>query len=101
PPPPAIAPLPLPDALPICGAGGPCGRPRAREPRDRGDLRGGLWLGEPLLRAVGAALGHDRDRLSRGSSSAPDPRGGGRVLPRVRSEEHTSELQSRENLVCR
>src|SRR5690606_39569289 len=27
--------------------------------------------------------------------------GGGAVLPDPRSEEHTSELQSRENLVCR
>src|SRR5436309_11738660 len=28
-------------------------------------------------------------------------RHGGRLLPQARSEEHTSELQSRENLVCR
>src|SRR2546430_17204580 len=30
-----------------------------------------------------------------------EPRGGGRAAKQVRSEEHTSELQSQSNLVCR
>src|SRR5436309_12219009 len=62
------------------------------------------------------ARGPGRDRLARDAAAArpvappdqppPDPRrrtGGSRVAskPIARSEEHTSELQSRENLVCR
>src|SRR5271165_7634015 len=36
-----------------------------------------------------------------GTGSGRKPAGGGALLPHQRSEEHTSELQSRENLVCR
>src|SRR5690606_41802312 len=39
-----------------------------------------------------------RDARARDASRRPSPRAG---RPRCRSEEHTSELQSRENLVCR
>src|SRR5690606_41426757 len=45
-------------------------------------------------RAAGAAAGRGRGRFDRRGRGA----GSGRLL---RSEEHTSELQSRENLVCR
>src|SRR5690606_42166188 len=43
-------------------------------------------------RAFGADARRDADRHGRGGASTLHP---------VRSEEHTSELQSRENLVCR
>src|SRR5439155_5497366 len=43
-----------------------------------------------------------RQLPSRGRTAARDPRRpADRVLPRDRSEEHTSELQSRGQLVCR
>src|SRR5699024_12840537 len=90
----AISTLSLHDALPICGAA---------------ELPG------PLLRPVGAgeagAGAAERGRRAGGPGGAgPHPaaqRGGlggpGRAAqaPGVRSEEHTSELQSRFDLVCR
>src|SRR5690606_39913723 len=64
--------LSLHDALPICHRGGRA--PAARQPRS----------------------GPGRERCAaRVADRARGPR------PRPRSEEHTSELQSRENLVCR
>src|SRR3712207_6878530 len=66
--------LSLHDALPICcraPAGAPCGRGSGRAAR-----------GGPPCRA--------RRRSA-----------GGRTVPAARSEEHTSELQSRQYLVCR
>src|SRR5690606_40594598 len=75
----------------------------------------------PLADRLGPRRGSRRDarplRIGRPARSQRDPRGGGQVrglsvvrhverrdgrnsAPR-RSEEHTSELQSRENLVCR
>src|SRR5437773_9592926 len=36
-----------------------------------------------------------------GRAAAAEPRGDGRALPAGRSEEHTSELQSHHDLVCR
>src|SRR5690606_40835885 len=53
----------------------------------------------PALRgavSAGAARPHGRRRSVPGVFHTPAP-----DAPRVRSEEHTSELQSRENLVCR
>src|SRR5207245_9041017 len=56
---------------------------------------------------AGPAPRHQRDRVRHGGVP---PRGGpprvggvvaGRLVPRARSEEHTSELQSRYHLVCR
>src|SRR6202007_3475209 len=46
---------------------------------------------------------HDALPISRPSPGRDCPRAGGPPCPapRLRSEEHTSELQSRENLVCR
>src|SRR5690606_39661752 len=46
-----------------------------------------------LQRAADAADGETRDVLEATAAMAADPT--------LRSEEHTSELQSRENLVCR
>src|SRR5690606_39873432 len=64
-----------------------------------------LWLGsEQPQRSVSGPI----DRAFRGEAQrSGDPRGchpansACRRRARVRSEEHTSELQSRENLVCR
>src|SRR3712207_8495545 len=62
-------------------------RPAGRRPRD--PRRGG---------AVAVRGGHERRRLSAaGAGRRPPPRSG--ALDR--SEEHTSELQSRQYLVCR
>src|SRR5690606_39966885 len=75
--------LSLHDALPIWT------RLRARQPGSGaalGPARGGSGTQEPDA-AAPQALG--------------DPRRAGFARRRTRSEEHTSELQSRENLVCR
>src|SRR3712207_7508294 len=70
--------LSLHDALPISGAGhGERGRGRARCRRGAGGAGDGH-------RGAGAGAGRGRGRS-----------------PRRRSEEHTSELQSRQYLVCR
>src|SRR3712207_8443341 len=60
----------------------------------------------PISGLAGAAIGQDRlalrplvERIGR-EAVAPRP-AGQRVLRAVRSEEHTSELQSRQYLVCR
>src|SRR5690606_40244838 len=50
--------------------------------------------------AMGAGAFGDRGPAP-GPGHALQPGGGGRRLAAPRSEEHTSELQSRENLVCR
>src|SRR5690606_41032480 len=80
------------DALPIYRAPGPLaarGVPAGRLQRDRPQRLRRAGGGRPA--AAAAHLG------------GTDPHGGGLPLLRlvVRSEEHTSELQSRENLVCR
>src|SRR5690606_39995423 len=73
--------FPLHDALPICSAGRRSGRttgscPRAARPAHGASCRG----------TCGASCRRPAPRPTRGCA---------------RSEEHTSELQSRENLVCR
>src|SRR5690606_42117429 len=86
PPPPQPPPLSLHDALPICPGPPPQkqlgGRHRHRHPPRVAPARA------PRLPAFRAA----RRRLWRLQDAAPAS---------GRSEEHTSELQSRENLVCR
>src|SRR3712207_8196583 len=54
----------------------------------------------PLLRAQGGRRGLDV-RPGGGDRAAPAERTRGRVRRAARSEEHTSELQSRQYLVCR
>src|SRR2546430_8584978 len=90
PPPPEIYPLPLPDALPIF-------RLRAHAQGTRRDDE--LPDGE-------AAVGHGPADLSQAAGRVcevlqGDVRAPGRTRRRERSEEHTSELQSQSNLVCR
>src|SRR5690606_40624855 len=68
-----------------------CDGPKARQPRDL--LRPGRRL-PPLLAGVCAPEPSSRTDRRRVGPGAGPPR-------RIRSEEHTSELQSRENIVCR
>src|SRR5690606_42052992 len=70
-------------------------------------LRGGLdrELAQGLARDLGLVPAEGLDQVRPALGDAPDehvPRGVVVLVGlRVRSEEHTSELQSRENLVCR
>src|SRR5262249_59264959 len=89
PPPPALHPLPLHDALPICVPRQSAHRARTRgcDETDDSDRRRSSRTGllRPAARLQQRA-GHDaRGRTNRAR----------------RSEEHTSELQSLTNLVCR
>src|SRR5690606_42066797 len=88
----AAAPLSLHDALPICrirrGAGGGAHPlPRCASARDSTDACA------PGATPLERAPGHEHQWKA--------PRGGPGNRHPARSEEHTSELQSRENLVCR
>src|SRR5690606_39870742 len=88
----AAPPLPLHAALPIfrtvsaVRAGEPLGRTEPVTPVPCAQRRG----------SDSEACSDGRDRERRGARH-----GGSRVVSGGRSEEHTSELQSRENLVCR
>src|SRR5690606_40595500 len=57
-------------------------------------------LGEETVRGLGNRKNDQVLALLRGEGIAPYP-GSVAYLDALRSEEHTSELQSRENLVCR
>src|SRR5690606_42092321 len=94
----SIGPLSLHDALPIsaecgCSAAGRCrmvlqGDPaRKRFAKSRADT----------LRPIAIASRHPGP----GPGPGPGPASGKDQAVIIRSEEHTSELQSRENLVCR
>src|SRR5690606_41058054 len=94
---PATAPLSLHDALPIYP---PPRRPAAR----RSELRAAGRAPGPARGGGRAGLGAERAgaRVGRAAPPGGGPRPRGRAHPcQRRSEEHTSELQSRENLVCR
>src|SRR5690606_40659533 len=89
--PPCLCTLSLHDALPISRPGCPGARPHAPS-------------GEQDRARAGAR--HSRRRRARCRCRARRVRACGSLLPSLlvglgRSEEHTSELQSRENLVCR
>src|SRR5690606_41433193 len=84
------------DALPIWRGGGSTGSPRrsAATPFEKG---GGK-------KESGAPVEQGRERIERSARRLTSHllRSVSRKKkPRIRSEEHTSELQSRENLVCR
>src|SRR5690606_41784677 len=82
--------LSLHDALPIASAAGACCNPRAGE-------------GAAMVRPANAAS-RIRDlpqRMLRRFMDSSSKSGSAEGWIRRRSEEHTSELQSRENLVCR
>src|SRR3712207_8019291 len=53
------------------------------------------------LRTTGPAMSHDGTSRADPGTSAPPPTVGATEKPTRRSEEHTSELQSRQYLVCR
>src|SRR5207302_9338856 len=90
--------LSLHDALPICTQGRvliPGALPIVVEPQvpDSGLVR----HRDPVVDRV---PGEHRSALARRGTAGEDQQGAGH-RPGARSEEHTSELQSRENLVCR
>src|SRR5207249_11887173 len=88
PPPPALHPLSLHDALPICSSTRSrrrCSAPRS-SPKVASELE--LVVADDPVREVGERL-------------AAAARAGGHIVLTGRSEEHTSELQSRFDLVCR
>src|SRR5690606_42026555 len=91
PPPSAIYTLSLHDALPIylCGHGAQQRRP---EP---GDLGAACHGRRSSLQGFPASAGFQLCTVRADAGSERHSRG------KARSEEHTSELQSRENLVCR
>src|SRR3712207_8706070 len=69
-----------------------------------GPLRPGRGWGGRARRRAGLALGghaHAVPRIPPDVGVHAPERGGVRARSRVRSEEHTSELQSRQYLVCR
>src|SRR5690606_41243920 len=88
--PPETPPLSLHDALPIwSGGSGPAGGPglrRGHGPGGRADARS---------RPTEACMSGERAGIRTLVPRIGESQG------RIRSEEHTSELQSRENLVCR
>src|SRR5690606_42067553 len=90
----ALSPLSLHDALPISG------RRRDRRRRLAGSGDGRL---RPVTDATNDAVfgEHVRQRAREIIARYPQGRERSALLPLLRSEEHTSELQSRENLVCR
>src|SRR2546430_5784851 len=77
--------LSLHDALPICAAARALPSSRNRSSHARGPSPGGSGCREATLRETPVAAESGRQRTA----------------PRARSEEHTSELQSQSNLVCR
>src|SRR5256885_8069801 len=93
PPPPETSPLPLPAPLPIWGAARADQRGSPAGCRRGGARRGGAGSGRRRARGRGRGRGggHRRGHRVRGR----------RAHPGARSEEHTSELQSPCNLVCR
>src|SRR5690606_41279626 len=101
PPTPALAPLPLPDALPIS--------PHARTPPAAANVLPADWahgLRPPQRTDTSPAASCPGLCARRGHGSASGPSSPSApthatLPPAPRSEEHTSELQSRENLVCR
>src|SRR5690606_41250483 len=78
----------------LCAQAGGTARRRIHDPRARRQLSA---AGRGLL-LLYADHGHPEFRLGAGLSAGEGPAGGADGV--LRSEEHTSELQSRENLVC-
>src|SRR2546427_5081245 len=93
--PPEISPLPLHDALPICATPRAPPAPRTRAIPVREGFGGVMRAGSTLGKIPGDRSGPGR------SCALPRPCRSLRGTRHVRSEEHTSELQSQSNLVCR
>src|SRR5690606_42130031 len=99
--PPALPHVPLHDALPLC----------ILDALVEGDGRALVDIADAMLAANAPferALSELAQRLQRVAlaqvgalGDADDPETLQRLAQSIRSEEHTSELQSRENLVCR
>src|SRR5256886_9902533 len=92
--PPEIYPLSLPAALPICRGRAATRRAHASHQADRQQPLRVLGQGGPLLQR------HRTSRARWGPGGGPVDRPARSHWP-DRSEEHTSELQSQSNLVCR
>src|SRR5690606_41711345 len=75
----------------------PCWRPDPCSPRTLSTAR----LQIAYARDRSPRRPHHRPVASRGAARGASARLRARTAPAPRSEEHTSELQSRENLVCR
>src|SRR5205085_10872060 len=89
------SPLSLHDALPISPAAAVL-RARAEQEQERGQR-----LGQGFLEQQGLRVGvHAVERQQRGGGEG-GPRVENPARAEERSEEHTSELQSQSNLVCR
>src|SRR5690606_41947110 len=73
-------------------------------PADHAARIAGVWQARPAVRATAPrdGLATPEGRSTRESCRASEPAASAlSPAPDARSEEHTSELQSRENLVCR
>src|SRR5690606_41370627 len=99
PPPPGSSTLSLHDALPIWGsrASGDEEGPLARGQRDRHHVPAHELSSATRLDLAAHAHGLVLEQEARVGAGVDHPG----ELEELRSEEHTSELQSRENLVCR
>src|SRR5690606_41741797 len=100
PPPSATHTLSLHDALPICS--GNSQAPPLRWPHGTGGIvrRAAVIAGAVLLLSLTACASGAPGEGGAVTESTPPTQPASTLYP-SRSEEHTSELQSRENLVCR
>src|SRR5690606_40700331 len=93
--------IPLHDALPICRAAVGCARMSERRPHLAVALH---YTGSGAPRVVAKGGGKVAERIIETARQHNVPLQEdaqlAAALSRLRSEEHTSELQSRENLVC-
>src|SRR5690606_41829198 len=79
----------------VAGAGGDHGAAEAARAAVEHPAAGGQVIGKAVVHDVAGAEAGGEER------ALEAPEAGACRLEFVRSEEHTSELQSRENLVCR
>src|SRR5690606_40366686 len=92
-----FSPLSLHDALPILGVSDASLLPQCPVPGIAMTEHAGLWQTLCQDADWAGCFGYEPDQQQRGSCDTVVV-----FLPKARrSEEHTSELQSRENLVCR
>src|SRR5690606_39508808 len=93
--------LSLHDALPISGLGLPWGVDALADQAQGGAITWGIGEVPTLALAIAVAVGwaRDEERIARRGDRKAD-RDDDAELAAYRSEEHTSELQSREKLVC-
>src|SRR5688572_17894603 len=81
----------------LCAASPAPERPRRARPQPVSPSSGAVCVAPALPFRIGLPTARDRRLAARLAAAARTPR----ILPEWRSEEHTSELQSQSNLVCR